>query len=275
MLKDIFAIVENGETARQFLDTVGRLAKDRGAYLEVAALSPAPMVSPAIAPFGSLYIPEAVMLGDDAANVATIEAILDKTACEYKVIGFHDDVGWLAGDVRRSRQVADLIIVGTEECWTTRWLRHSVLETLIRSAGTPILILPPQTTLPTVRRAVLGWKPSPEANRAIHDLVSLAEPGAKIDVVTVGAVLTECEKEKDTHEEVKRHLRRHGFAAEGHWIVNDETIEAETLAVYARETGADLLAIGGFAHSRIRQIILGGVTHDLVRCADLPVLISA
>jgi nucleotide-binding universal stress UspA family protein len=275
MIKDILAVVEDGDAGAGFLRTVGNLAREHGAFLEVAALTPAPMTSPALAPFGSLYVPEVVLMGDDRANVAKVQAHLAETGCEHDVFGLHDDLAWLAGDMRRSRQIADLIIVGTEDSWPTPWLRNHVLETLIRSAGTPILILPTGQSLPPIRRAVLGWKPSPEANRAVHALAHLAEPGAVIDIVTVGIRLADCERERDTHAEVKRHLRRHGFAAEGHWIVNDEKIEAETLTLYAQEIQADLLAIGGFAHSRVRQILLGGVTRDLVRRADLPILISS
>lgn len=275
MLKDILAVVEEADAGAEFLKVVGELALAQGAHLEVAVLTPAPMASSGMAPFGSLYVPDVVLLGSDAANIEKVRAQLEKTGCDFDVIGFHDDVAWLAGDLRRSRQVADLIIIGTKDGWPTRWLRTQVLETLIRSAGTPILILPSGCTLPPIRRAVLGWKASPEANRAVHDLIQLAEDGAAIDVVTVGMTAADCEKERDTHAEVKRHLERHGFAAESHWIVDEVKIEAESLTNFALEKGADILAVGGFAHSRVRQIILGGVTHDLVRRADLPILISA
>jgi nucleotide-binding universal stress UspA family protein len=274
MIKDMLAVVEDGDTAAPFLKAVSAMAEARGAFLEVVALTPAPVIAPEIAPFGGLYLPEAVLLGDDKANVERVSEHLKDARCAHEVIGLHNDVAWLAGDLRRTRQVADLFVVDVEAGWRTPWLRSRVIETLIHSAGTPILILPGGRPLPPVRRIVLGWKPSPEANRALHDLALLAEPGAVIDVVTVGKRLQECEKERDTHAEVKRHLARHGFAAEGHWIVNDEKIEAEVLTLYAQETGADLLVIGGFAHSRIREIVLGGVTHDFVRHTELPVLIS-
>lgn len=107
----------------------------------------------------------------------------------------------------------------------------------------------------------------------MHALVSLAEPGATIDVVTVGMTLQGCEHETEAQAEVKRHLARHGFDSKGHFIVNDEKIEAETLTLYAQETGADLIAIGGFAHFRVREIFLGGVTRDLIERTDVPLLI--
>lgn len=273
MVRDVLAIVEDGERGAAFLKAAADLAAGRGAFLEVAALTPAPMAAPALAPLGALYIPEAVLIGDAAANVQKVRDILGAAGCEHDVTGFHNDAAWLAGEVSRSRQIADLIVIGTDDGWTIPWLRTRLIETMIRSAGTPVLILPTGQTLRPVRRAVLGWKPSPEATRAIHHLVRLAEPGALIDVVTVGVTPEDCGKETDTHAGVKRHLARHGFDAQGRWIVNDEQIEAETLTLCAQEVDADLLVVGGFAHSRIRDIIMGGVTRDLVRRTDLPVLI--
>jgi nucleotide-binding universal stress UspA family protein len=273
MIRNILAVVEDGDVAAPFLLSASAIAKAAGAFLEVAALTPVPVVSPAVAALGSLYLPEAVLMGDDAANIAKVRRHLEPTGCRYDVVGFHNDVTWLAGDVRRSRQIADIILIGTADCWQTPWLRTRVIETLVQSAGTPLLILPMDSALGSIRRAVLGWKPSPEANRALHQLVLLAEPGATIDVVTLGRKLSDCEKENDSHEEVKRHLERHGMTAEAHWIVNDEQIEAETLTVYAKSVSADLLVVGGFSHSRMREVILGGVTRDFVHNSELPVLI--
>lgn len=249
------------------------MRKARNAHLEVAVLTPAPMTSPDLAPFGALYVPEVVLMGDDAANIAKVQEALKGFDGPRDVFGFHDNVAWLAGDLRRSRQVADLIVMGAVETWATPWLRRRVAQTLIRASGTPLLILPCNAEIKRVHRAILGWTPSPEATRATRAFTLLAEPEAAIDVVTVGDTLYRCEREHDAHAEVKRHLSRHGFKAEGHWIVNAEKTPAETLKLYAKEEKADLLVIGGFAHSRVRDIVLGGVTRDFVEENTVPVLI--
>jgi nucleotide-binding universal stress UspA family protein len=273
MIKSVLAVVDNGTVAASFLRVVKNYAELNEATLEVAVLTPAPMTSPALAPFGALYVPEVVLMGEDAANVAAVETCLADAECPRQVFGFHDDVAWLAGDLRRSRQVADLIVVGAAVTWSTPWLRRRVLQTLIRASGTPVLILPKDGYIAQVNRAVLGWKPSPEATRALHALIGLARPSAAIDVVTVGDTLHRCERDHDAHAEVTRHLERHGFKAEGHWIVNSDKVEADTLALYAKTTKADILVIGGFAHSRMRDIVLGGVTRDLIEQNERPVLV--
>lgn len=273
MIRNILAVIDDGAVGAPFLKAAVALAEARGAVLEVAALTPAPAALPAMAPFGELYVPELVLMGDDAANVERTKASLAEAGSTAEVYGLHDDLAWLAGDLKRTRQIADLIVIGSRETWSTPWLRRRVAATLIRASGTPLLILPEAQRLGQIRRAVLGWKPGPEATRALHALIAIAESGAIIDVVTVGMTVSECKHEHDSLAEVARHLRRHGLIAESHWIVNDERIEADTLTLYAQEVGADVLAIGGFAHSRIRDIIMGGVTRELVDRSDLPVLI--
>jgi nucleotide-binding universal stress UspA family protein len=273
MIRNIFAAVDNGTLAKPFLQAAAAFAAQKKASLEIAVLTPAPMASPALAPLGGLYIPDVILMGDDATNLESVKAALVGAACEPQIHGFHDDIAWLAGGIGGGRQIADLILVPARECWETPSLHRRVLETLVRSSGTPLMILPAGTAVPPVRKAVLGWKTSAEAVRALHALVGLIEAGATIDIVTVGMTQEACQRETNSHAEVKRHLARHGLEARGHWIINDVTIEAETLTNYAQSIAADLLVIGGFSHSRMRDIILGSVTRDLVARTDLPTLI--
>ncbi|MEG3166136.1 universal stress protein [Sphingomonas sp. PB2P19] len=275
MIKDILAVVDNGEAAASFLRAAAAFAEANDATLQVAVLTPAPMTSPALAPFGTLYVPEVVLMGDDAANVLQVRHCLKGFAGPIEVFGFHDDVSWLAGDLKRSPHVADLIVIGAAETWATPWLRRRVARTLIRASGTPLLIVPKNAEIGRINRAILGWKPSAEATRAMHALAHLAVPGAAIDVVTVGDTLRECESGHDWHAQVKRHLTLHGFTVAGHWIVNDERSETDVLTLYAKETRADVIVIGGFAHSRVHDIILGGVTRDFVERSETPILIVA
>lgn len=273
MMRNILAVTDNGEEASGFLREAARYAAAKDAFLEVAVLTPATMTSPALAPLAGFYIPDVLLVGDDASNVAGVQEALREAGCDYEVYGFHDNVAWLAGDIERSRQIADLILIGGPEIWRSRRLRRRVLETLIRSSGTPILIIPENVEIVSFSRAVLGWKPGPEATRALHALIALVEPAAAIDVVTAGMTLPECTRELGAHHEVRRHLTRHGLKADSHWLVDDEHIEAQTLTEHAQKIGADLLAVGGFSHSKMRDIVLGSVTRDLVERSDLPTLI--
>ncbi len=269
MIRDLLAIVDNATTAGPFLDRVLAFAAARGAHVEIAALTPSPYVAEKLLPAGGMYLPEEALARDDSAKVAAVTVLIADARAQVSVFGLHDDVAWLAGDIRRRRQLADLVLVATSEAWDSPWLRRRVLETSILASGTPTVILPPEMDLAPVRHAVLGWKPSPEANRAVHDLVAIAEQGAKVDVVIVDQ-----DAQSDAGEEVCRHLSRHDLVPELHRVSFEGMSDAEVICGYAVRGKADLLVAGGFGHSRFREIFFGGVTRHLLDDITVPVMLS-
>ncbi|MCX8475483.1 MAG: universal stress protein [Sphingomonas sp.] len=269
MIRDALAIVDNAGSAAPFISRVLAFAEERQAQAEIAVLTPSPYFAEALLPLGGMYVPEDVLARDDRSKVDAIAALVKEAHSKASVFGLHDDVAWLAGDVRRSRQVADLILIGGPEEWETLWLRRRVLETSILASGTPTVILAEGRSLGAVRRAVLGWKPSAEANRAVHDLVAIAAEGARVDVVVVDQELR-----ADGGDEVCRHLDRHGLGPVLHRLEAEGMHEADVIQGFALRGAADLLVIGGFGHSRFREVCFGGVTRYLVDHAQVPVMLS-
>lgn len=273
MIKDLLIVIDNSIASEPFLNAAVSFAERSRAYGEVAMLSPGPLAVADLAPFGALYVPDEVLREEEAARLAAVRAAVAGAKCPIEVYGLRDDVAWIARDVRLSHPMADLILIGTKDSWETPWLRRRVLETLLLTTGTPILVLPFDRPLGPVHHAVIGWKPSREANRAVHDFIDLAEPGATVELVIVDAD-EEAGKRPDLAE-VERHLGRHGFkvsvhrAPPGDWATTAEVIEHH--ALHAR---ADLLVVGGYAHSRAREVVLGGVTRNLIESSRVPVLMS-
>lgn len=273
MIKDLLVVIDNSGNAEPFLQAAVAFAERTGAHGEVAMLSPGPLAAVELAPMGALFVPDDVLREEEEARLAAVRASIAGARCPIEVYGVRDDVAWLTHDLRRGHPLADLIIVGGPDSWEVPWLRRRVLETLLLSTGTPLLIMPAERPLGPIRRAALGWKPSREANRAVHDLVALAEPGAQIDLVLVdddpGA------GGRADVVEVERHLSRHDFKAKVHVAPHgDWSSTAEVLEHHAVRTGADVLVAGGYAHSRIREVVLGGVTRRLLEQVRLPVLLS-
>ena len=140
--------------------------------------------------------------------------------------------------------------------------------------ATPLMILDGKVTPMPVRHAAIGWKDTAEARRALHDLVALLEPGCRVSVVSVGSSEAENLKATESIKEVVRHLARHGLNAQEYQIVGEGQTAAQALQGFAALHGAELLAIGAFAHSRLREIAFGGVTHSMIERAPLPLLLS-
>ncbi|MFA5965864.1 MAG: universal stress protein [Sphingomonas sp.] len=272
MTRSILAVLDDVEKSRGFIASVLAQAEYGGADVVFQLLTPDPLLLPQYAPLGALYMLPAERDARAAEQVEQLRAAIGQSPVAVELLGLHDDVAWLVGDLRKARVVTDIAMIGAVESWAVPWLHRRVAETLALGSGTPLVILPPGRTLRHVGHVVLGWKPVAAAVRALHDLVALATPGARIELASVGSGPATLDEAR-AQERAVRYLAQHGFQAESLWL-DQGGDPADRLTVHALDQGADLLAIGAFAHTRLRELILGGVTASLIEDTHLPVMLS-
>ena len=120
---------------------------------------------------------------------------------------------------------------------------------------------------------VVGWNGSREAIRALADAMPLLMEAEAVLVIVVEEPKTRgLLHGEEPGADICRHLVRYGVP-----VTLEQVPEApvgETLLGKAREFSADLLVMGAYGHSKISEIILGGATRTVLRCADVPVLLS-
>jgi len=274
MIKDILLVVENSALANSTIRAAVKIAERRGADLTIEVLTPTPLLVPSLAPMTTMYVPDWSLAADEAERIKKIYEMVGGSSSVVRVLGLRDDVFALAHRAGRLGPIADLVLMGGESHWETEWLRRGASETVVMGSGGPLLILAMDGILPPIHNAVFGWKDSPEARRTVHDLTRLAEPGAKISVVTVGAEYDEPSVISEGANEVVRHFVRHGFQAEWKHLTNGDLTDAEVLEEHALAGKADVLAIGAFAHSWLKEKVFGGVTRTLLDKPRLPILAS-
>lgn len=272
MTGTMLAVLDDVESGAATIRTIAARAERMGARLLVYLLTPGPLAAPELAPFGVLYLPDQMLQADSEEQVAKLRSALAGLPVDIDIRGLFDDVAWLAGDIRRARPIADLAMVGSHETWAIPYLYRRVTEMLALASGGPLAILPPGRSLTTVKHAVLAWKASTEAVRALHDLVSLLEPGARVDILSCGDRPTHDDDARG-HGAVAAYLEHLGFEVGSVWLEQRYDV-AEQLQTHALEIGADLLAAGAFAHSRLRELVFGGVTAGLIGETRIPVLLS-
>jgi nucleotide-binding universal stress UspA family protein len=272
MTRSILAVLDDVEKSQGFIEAVLAQAEYAGADVVFQVLTPDPLLLPEFAPLGAIYVLPAEREAHAAEQTDKLRAVIGTPPVAVELLGLHDDVAWLVGDLRKARVVTDIAMIGAVESWAVAWLHRRVAETLALGSGTPLVILPPGRTLRHVGHAVLGWKPTAAAVRALHDLVALATPGARIELASVGAGPATVDEAR-AQERALRYLAQHGFQAEPLWL-DQGGDPADRLTVHALDQGADLLAIGAFAHSRLHELVLGGVTASLIKDTHLPVMLS-
>jgi len=144
-------------------------------------------------------------------------------------------------------------------------------EAALFHSGRPVLVVPfIQRDELTLSRVLIGWDGSRAAARAISDAWPLLNRAKNINVVSIG----HGERQASLQRELGEHLAKHGLKARFDVIAGDDIDAGNAILSHAADVQADLLVIGGYGHSRLREWVLGGVTRTVLRTMTIPTLLS-
>ncbi|MCB4822524.1 universal stress protein [Roseicella aerolata] len=184
--------------------------------------------------------------------------------------------GEVARTVAAQARSADLVVVGQpnpDDPGADG--EDELVERALISAGCPILLAPFMGRFDGgVRTVLVAWKSTRESARAVRDALPLIEKAQSVRVLTIGGRLGGGERDVPSGADIAAYLTRHGVAATALETERQGTSVADTLLNHAADMGADLLVMGGYGHSRLRELVLGGVTRDILRHMTIPVLMS-
>ena len=178
---------------------------------------------------------------------------------------WHGEKGREAHWIPAYGREADLVVIGRTG------LATGVLTATLFDSGRPLLIPGTTPSQRPIETAVIAWKPTREAARAVSAATPILEKCKRIVVVTV----TEDERnDTGSADRLVVALRRHNVEAEAQTLPpgNGEAIDVMLNA--ARDIPADLVVMGGYGHGRVREMIFGGFTQHVLRGADVPILIA-
>ena len=146
-------------------------------------------------------------------------------------------------------------------------------EQLALASGRPALIVPYAGRFETAgRRVLVAWSRTRESARALNDALPILERASQVTVLSVNPRPGEAGELPGA--DISLHLARHGVKAEAASTVADDIDVGNTLLSRAADLGADLIVMGCYGHSRMRELILGGTTREVLRHMTVPVLMS-
>ena len=232
--------------------------------------------SPAEAPIVDSYTGGA-MLGETLAlfrDIAEADVQKAETAFWTTAGSCADRFEWrgrtgLPGDVvSHSLRAADLIVVGRRD--PTALSAHTLDPAdLLMIAGRPLLVTPPSALRgPIAEPAVVAWTDSREAQRAVQLALPLLKAASRVHVIEISAE-SGLKDAQDRVTDVADYLARHGIVADGQAVQGNGSARPSQIIEYAEDKCAGLVVAGGYGHARMREWIMGGVTHGLL--ADCPV----
>ena len=288
MYKTILVVASGGDDDVAVFDLALSIARRFRAHLDfyhvrispdrAAALTPHVDFSQGAAIQDALDRLKDDMVAQSAAAQQSFRAFCDRNAVPIRdSIGTSDEVtaSWLEETddpvdrlTFRARH-RDLVVIGRPE--EAEDLRTSLVGQLILATSRPVVVTPETLRRPASGVAFIGWKETRESARAVAAAMPLLTASRRVILATVkdGG-----EEPKAALDDLTRVLAWRAIAAEAQLIDPAGRSVAESLHATAVSAGADFLVVGAYGHSRVRDLVFGGVTQSLLEGASLPVLFA-
>ncbi|MFO1351751.1 MAG: universal stress protein [Gammaproteobacteria bacterium] len=271
-IKDILVHLDNSPQCAARQDVAIGLARDFDAHLTGLYVMPSLMIGV----FAEVQIPEEIIVQQQEearAAAAAVESEFKnaaaRAACpaEWRCVE-GDAIDQINGHARYT----DLVVLGQAEQSGILSPGAELADQVVLGAARPVLFIPyigPGKTLG--KRILVAWNGSREAVRAINDALPLLQHAEAVHVLAINP--SSAEGDIPTAD-ISLHLARHSVKAEASQVMAKDIEVGDALLSRAADLGIDLIVMGAYGHTRLRETILGGVTRRLLRHMTTSVLMS-
>ena len=218
---------------------------------------------------------EARTRADELANWAEAQVAGMSTASVEAVVV--PQMGIDTGLARITRY-ADLVVCSRPYGRSSAPLQVTVLEAILFGTGAPILVLGGEAEAKAdagapPKRVLLAWDESREALTAMRHALPILQAANRVDVVMVDPPSHSPER-SDPGGALCMMLSRQGVRAEVSILARTLPRISDCLARFAREHDCDMIVMGAYGHSRLREAMLGGPTRDMLEAAQVPLFMA-
>lgn len=274
MIKDIVVSLGLGEQ-----DPAGTFAVSVAETFEAHLLGVAFSFDPIIpySPMGGIpaeFIESQRAESDKTARsaIARFEAAAKRAGISAETRVINSSAASASDQLGRIARRFDLVVLGQprrEKAMPDEMIDEGVLF----ESGRPVIFVPYiQKTGLQLDRVIVCWDGGRAATRAIADAMPFLHKAKRIDVVVVGSKPPKSDEVSGA--DMGQHLARHGLKVEVKRITSPDIDVASTILSQAADSSADMIVMGGYGHSRLREFVLGGATRGLFEAMTVPVLMS-
>ncbi|NQU61278.1 MAG: universal stress protein [Rhodospirillales bacterium] len=196
--------------------------------------------------------------------------VADKPTGNEASAAWSEEVGREDEITARLGRLADLTVAGrptaNSDVSSTLTLNAALFDT-----GRPVLVVPDGGAVDFGKHVAISWNGSAQSARAVSSAMPLIAAANKVTVLTAGSDRTS----SAVASELVGYLEWHGVKADAKTFpASSQQSIGEKLLAECGEEGADLLVMGAYTHSRMRQLILGGVTRHVLEESKLPLFMA-
>ncbi|WPG41376.1 universal stress protein [Variovorax sp. EBFNA2] len=200
------------------------------------------------------------------------EAIAEAGPMSYEV---RQVEGATVDAVVRCGRVSDLVVLGQSDDSNKRdTIVRALPEHVLMDVGRPVLVVPSSGTFDALpERIVVAWDGSRESAVAVQMALPALRRAARVTLVSLRHPRDEDNAQRLLASDMLQYLLRHGVQARAEAQVTEIDI-AQALLSRIADLSADLLVMGGYGHSRLRERVLGGVTRQVLTQMSVPVIMA-
>lgn len=271
--RDILVHVDEGKSCESRLAVAARLAAAHQARLTglFTRLLPrlpgyvSAQLGPEVQLMQDKYAREVAARAQEAFNKA---AGLAGVSTEWRVAE-----GDAIEAVALHTRYADLVVVGQTDPDSEDQSR--LADHLVLDAGRPVLVVPYVGRYETMgRKVIVAWNASREATRAVNDAMPFLQAAEKVTVLAINPTGGPNGHGDVPGADICLHLARHEVKAEAAYLKAEDIDVGNMLLSRIADEDADLLVMGAYGRSRLREIVLGGATRHILDHMTVPVLMS-
>ncbi|MDK4718827.1 universal stress protein [Rhizobium sp. CNPSo 3968] len=207
-------------------------------------------------------------------KIETAKARLTAAGISYEVQEFFCDFPWAPDLLGQRAMYADMTIIGAEMA-ADEDLRAFAIDGVLFHSPTPALIVPKCFSPVWPPRIVMvAWNARVEAAGAVHKALDALKAAERVHVAMVDPVALTGLQGEEPGADIATYLARHGAEVSVDVIASETRSTDEALLRHGVDVGADLIVMGAYGHSRMRERIFGGVTRAMLEHAKLPIFLG-
>lgn len=277
-LKNILVHIDDKPVCAKRIDAAIALAQGAEAHLTAVMLVAEPHVPPAL----GVHIPADVLSQQRKDNEANALAVLAAVREKGDHAGIAIEVRheWVmlddfAAAFARQARHYDLAIVGQVDPDEGDIDGELIVEAAFMQSGRPALLIPyiGARALPP-KQALVAWDGSREAARAVNDALPLLGSTERVTILVIDPGSLKGKVGDQPGADLAIHLARHGLNAEVMTAASGGLGAGDVIIGQATDMGADLVVMGAYGHSRLRELVLGGATQSILDHMPVPVLLT-
>lgn len=190
--------------------------------------------------------------------------LVSASALSADVTGEYAEAAWTDDVVGQRARYADLTLLGPELREDDRLGSYAFNGALFES-GKPVLVIPKRgaTTL-APKRVLIAWDSRLEASRAVREALPILVGAEMVHVAMVDPVASQLKNGAEPGADIAAYLARHGVNVTVDRLASGERNTAHVLSRHAVDASADLIVMGAYRHSRLRERFFGGVTRSML-----------